>query len=70
MAEVRTVRRYEPMVGDYLTDGRRLFQILLIDGSRAVVENCRTEVAGEHDMAHVRKMKLVRRSREGVDGFA
>jgi hypothetical protein len=70
MADQGTLRRYEPMVGDYLTDGRRLFQILLIDGPRAVVENCRTEVTGEHDMAVVRKMKLVRRSREGVDGFA
>jgi hypothetical protein len=70
MADPGTLRRYEPCVGDYLTDGRRLFQILLIDGPRAVVENCRDGYTGEHDMAVVRKMKLVRRSQEGVDGTA
>jgi len=68
-ASVRS--RYEPRDGDYFTDGRRLFQVVkVVDHRRAIVEDCASDMTGEHDLDVIRKMRLVRRSTEGMDGMA
>lgn len=64
-------------VGDYYTNGRDLFEVLLVNESvgaggseaRVLVENAGTGWTAEYDRSSIRKMRLVRRAAEGDHGI-
>jgi hypothetical protein len=55
-----------PRAGDFYTNGRELYEVLLVENGRAMMENCRTEFSTEFDFASVRKMRLVRGGNSGM----
>jgi hypothetical protein len=69
-ANVREPRVVKRMIriGDFYTNGRELYEVLLVQDGRATMENCRTEFCTEYDYSTVRRMKLVRSGSD--DGLA
>jgi hypothetical protein len=57
-----------PRIGDFFTNGRDLYEVMLVVDGRATMENCRTEFTTEYDLASLRKMRLVRAG--GGDGVS
>jgi hypothetical protein len=60
--------RRSPRIGDFYTNGRELYEVLIVADGRAAMENCRTEFTTEYDLETVRRMRLVRVG--GTDGLA
>jgi len=61
--------RRMPRAGDFYTNGRELYEVLMLADGRVTMENCRTEFSTEFDYTTVRRMRLVRAGRVS-DGTA
>lgn len=61
------VRQTKPTLkpGDFYTDGKVLYEILLVDGDDVILENSRTEWTHETNRARVYGMRRVEFDRKG-----
>jgi len=49
-----------PCPGCFYTDGRRLFEVLMVEGDKVIVENARSLLVEEFTVKTLWKMRLVR----------